>query len=119
MDPKETHQQQQQNRNNNAAALTYPTSTSQAVQHNRSTVGALSPRQTQPQQQALMLNASPYSVATQQPGMQLGNAPDGGDSGGDANASPPAKRPIGRPPGSRTKKRRNYWRGNIQRLHLS
>lgn len=119
MDPKETHQQQQQNRNNNAAALTYPTSTSQAVQHNRSTVGALSPRQTQPQQQALMLNASPYSVATQQPGMQLGNAPDGGDSGGDANASTPAKRLIGRPPGSRTKKRRNYWRGNIQRLHLS
>ncbi|KAL0694874.1 hypothetical protein Bca4012_062054 [Brassica carinata] len=105
MDSKETHQHQ----NGNATELAGPTSTSQAM--NLLSVGALSLRQPQ---QPLMLNGSPYSVATQQPGMQRGTeqlargsprkyAPDAVIDG-DANAGPPAKRRMGRPLGSRNKK---------------
>ncbi|KAF8104223.1 hypothetical protein N665_0176s0034 [Sinapis alba] len=115
MDSRETHQQQ----NRNAAALTGANSTSQAM-HNRSYVGDLSllPPQPQPQQRALMLDASPYPVSTQPQWRYLGiekrgppDVIDGGDSGGGANANdsssdPPAKRGRGRPPGSRTKQQR-------------
>ncbi|KAJ0257365.1 PPC domain-containing protein [Hirschfeldia incana] len=108
MDSKETHQQQ----NRNAAALWGPTSTSQAV-HNRPSVGALSLRQPQPQQPH-MLDASPYSVATQQPAKRGRGRPrkyappDGGeDANSSSGSSPPAKRGRGRPPVSDNKQRRN------------
>ncbi|KAG2303281.1 hypothetical protein Bca52824_031932 [Brassica carinata] len=101
MDSKETHQQQQ---NRNAAALSGPISTSQDM-HACLSVRALSLRQPQPQpQQPFMLNASPYSVATQQPWMQLGTEqlargrlrkyapPDGADASSSSGSGPPAKR---------------------------
>ncbi|KAL0694872.1 hypothetical protein Bca4012_062052 [Brassica carinata] len=121
MDSKETHQQQQ---NRNAAALSGPISTSQDM-HACLSVRALSLRQPQPQpQQPFMLNASPYSVATQQPWMQLGTEqlargrlrkyapPDGADASSSSGSGPPAKRGRGLPPpGSGNRRRRNALGG--------